>query len=164
MSWSKIGALQGDKVSLSDKCGIGRWNGVFFNSVGYYTSTSESYYRVRNSRVNASIAFGGTAERYGDGTNEEWFLVASTNDLPVPRDLSATYRVYGYGTHSTFGGAGSDFLMEYVHNIAFGYVSFKFMIANQGFWSGLNCGNRDTYIKQFFGTYGGISINLEYDI
>lgn len=167
MAWSSLGKLESNKTSLgvlNSSCAIGAWNGGGWYATGYPESTAESYYRVRNSRLNASIIIPETTTWNTNLGAGEWHLVANESFLPKPRDVSATYRVYGYAHHSTFGGSGSDFLMEYVHNLMSPYIVFKFLVANQGFISTLSESNKNTYLKQFFGTYGGISINLEYDI
>lgn len=167
MTWQYQGKMENTKVSLDNKCAIGARGSTWWYPTGYGGSTSESYYRVRNSRCNATIIFPETTSWIDNsGLATEWHLTILEADIPLPRDVSSTYRVYGYANHSTFGGAGTDFLVEYVHNPypGSGIVVFKFLVANQGYIQILQESNKNTYFKQFFGTYGGITINLEYDI
>jgi len=166
MTWQYQGKMENSKVSLGGKCAIGTRHSTWWYSTGYDESTYESYYRVRNSRCDATIIIPSTTTWTSNPGTSEWHLLASEADLPIPRDVSTTHRVYGYAHHSTFGGAGTDFLMEYVHNAypGSGVLVFKFLVANQGYIQILKESNKDTYLKQFFGTYGGITINLEYDI
>lgn len=168
MSWTLKGKAQADKVSLgtlNNSCVIAGEAGGSWYITGYPASTGESYYRVKNGRLNASIIIPETTVWNSNPSAGDWLLVASETTLPRPKDVGTAWTVYGYAQHSTFGGQGTDFLMEYESTrMSPTYVCFKFLVANQGFISILGESNKNTYLKQFFGTYGGISINLEYPI
>lgn len=168
MSWTLKGKSQSDKVEISGlyaRARIGAWDGTTLWGVGYDDSTTESYYRVRNGRLDAQIIFPSTTALLTPPTASTFCVYASADYLPKPKDLSSQWRVYGYAHHTNFGGYGSDLLMQYNHNMmGTGLVAFEFLLANQGSYQTLNNTNMYQVLGQFFGTYGGIAVNLEYDI
>lgn len=169
MSWTLKGKSQTDKVQISgaeEGVQMGAWDGTSMYQTGYSPSTGESYYRVRNGICDVSVVFPSTNMPPAlTSSPAVWCIWASSAWLPKPKDLSSKWRIYGYANHINFGGYGSDFLMQYDHNLlGSDYIAFEFLVANQGTYQSLNSDNYYQFIHQFFGTYGSISVNLEYDI
>jgi len=165
MTWTSVGVMRSNKVSLSGICTVTNYDvsrGHY--STGYDWSGSESFYRRRNNMIEAQIQIPSTTT-WQSNPPAEFRLACAAAVMPRPKNTGSNTRICGTAHHEVFGGFGSDFLIEYVYNEAYPtWVNFKFLVRHQGFLQSLNENNKNTYLGQFYGTWAGLSINLEYEV
>lgn len=173
MTWSKIGQIASNAYSLSNIVQL-KTGSTGQYSVGYANSTSDSWYHNRDGVVNAQIHFATTTSWPNNSGADDttWRLWLPWATIPRPKNLqmpppagSSDYYPIGYAHHYVFGGRGSDFLIQCQYSYTYNnYWSATLHPTTDGITTTLNESNKTYFMCQFFGTYGEIDINLEYEV
>lgn len=142
---------------------FGEWDGYTLRGTGYVGTNSKSFYQVRDKlcTAHAVIEAPGT---WGVTTPllAEWWM-----SLPVTPKNIATYRIIGHMDHTTYQNRGIQCLVELTFQVATPHVKFLITKNTTSPFSSLEIlsgSNWSTYVSQFFGSYGAIVVNIEYEV
>ena len=165
MTWTSVGTMAADKVSLSGIATLASYDAGTYAGTGYGYCNSESYYRRRNNVIHAQIQIP-TTTTWLSGLNGEWRLIADANYMPRPKNLGGvSRRVCGNAYYEVWGATpGSDFVLEHIYNESSTWVTWSLVARQIGGNTILRESNKDTLLPGFFGTWGGMTINLEYEV
>lgn len=164
MTWTSVGNMSSDKVSLEGVATLASYSGGSFAGTGYEYCNAESYYRRRNNVIHAQIQISST-NTWSTGLNGEWRLICDAAVMPRPKNVNAPFRLCGSAYYEVWGATqGTDFALEHIYNENATWVTWKFLVRGNGHLTILHENNKDTFLPGFFGVWGGMTINLEYEV
>lgn len=143
---------------------IGEWNGSGLTGVGYTGNSSRSFYTIDNN-ILTGHAILESLTSWGVSTPNlgEWWMTVP----PIAPYNLTTWRPIGYMDHNTYINRGCHAIAELTFQQTTPYVKFLLVQNTTGPLTTLKIlsnANWSQYITQFFGGYGAISVQFQYEV
>ncbi len=142
---------------------LGEWNGSGLTGVGYTGNSSRSFYTVRDGMLTGHAVLDSLTS-WGVSTPNlgEWWMT-----VPMSPANSLTWRPVGYMDHNTYINRGCHAIAELTLQQTTPYIKFLLIKNTTGPLTALSIlsnTNWSQYITQFFGGYGSISVQFQYEV